>query len=35
MTTFPALIPSSRVFTPGEYPATAFNGYSGVLLASK
>ena len=29
MTTFPALIPSSRVFTPGEYPATAFNGYSG------
>jgi hypothetical protein len=27
--TFPALIPSSRVFTPGEYPATAFNGYSG------
>jgi len=29
MTTFPALTPSSRVFTPGEYPATAFNGYSG------
>jgi hypothetical protein len=28
-TTFPALTPSSRVFTPGEYPATAFNGYSG------
>jgi hypothetical protein len=30
MTTFPALIPSSRTFTPGEYPATAFSGYSGV-----
>ena len=30
MTTFPALIPSSRTFTPGEYPATAFAGYSGV-----
>ena len=29
MTTFPALIPSSRTFTPGEYPATAFAGYSG------
>jgi hypothetical protein len=29
MTTYPALIPSSRVFTPGEYPATAFSGYSG------
>jgi len=29
VTTFPALIPSSRVFTPGEYPATAFSGYSG------
>ena len=29
MTTFPALVPSSRVFTPGEYPATAFSGYSG------
>jgi hypothetical protein len=28
VTTFPALTPSSRVFTPGEYPATAFNGYS-------
>jgi len=27
---FPALIPSSRVFTPGEYPATAFMAYSGV-----
>jgi len=26
---FPALIPSSRVFTPGEYPATAFSGFSG------
>lgn len=30
MTTFPALIPSSRVFTPGEYPATAFSAFSGV-----
>jgi hypothetical protein len=29
MTTYPALTPSSRVFTPGEYPATAFSGYSG------
>ena len=29
MTTFPALVPSSRTFTPGEYPATAFNGFSG------
>ncbi len=29
MTTFPALVPSSRTFTPGEYPATAFSGYSG------
>jgi hypothetical protein len=29
VTTFPALTPSSRVFTPGEYPATAFSGYSG------
>ena len=29
MTTYPALIPSSRTFTPGEYPATAFSGYSG------
>jgi len=30
VTTFPALIPSSRVFTPGEYPATAFSAFSGV-----
>ena len=30
MTTFPALIPSSRTFTPGEYPLTPFSGYSGV-----
>lgn len=30
MASFPALIPSSRVFTPGEYPATAFSSYSGV-----
>jgi hypothetical protein len=29
MTTFPALVPSTRSFTPGEYPATAFAGYSG------
>lgn len=29
MTTFPALVPSSRTFTPGEYPATAFAGYNG------
>jgi hypothetical protein len=29
MSTFPALVPSSRTFTPGEYPATAFAGYSG------
>jgi hypothetical protein len=29
MTAFPALIPSSRTFTPGEYPATAFIGFSG------
>jgi hypothetical protein len=29
MTTFPALVPSSRTLTPGEYPATAFSGYSG------
>jgi hypothetical protein len=29
MTTFPALIPSSRTFTPGEYPHTSFAGWSG------
>lgn len=29
MTTFPALIPSSRIFTPGEYPNTPFAGWSG------
>jgi len=29
MSTFPALVPSSRTFTPGEYPATAFSGFSG------
>jgi hypothetical protein len=29
MTAFPALVPSSRTFTSGEYPATAFSGYSG------
>lgn len=27
--TFPSLIPSARVFTPGEYPNTAFTGWSG------
>lgn len=26
---FPPLIPSSRTFTPGEYPATAFSTYNG------
>jgi hypothetical protein len=30
MTAFPALIPSSRVFTPGEYPHTAFRAWSGL-----
>lgn len=29
MTTYPALTPSSRLFTPGEYPASAISGYSG------
>jgi hypothetical protein len=29
MTAFPPLVPSSRTFTPGEYPATAFSGFSG------
>lgn len=29
MTTFPALVPSSRTFTPGEYPHTPFAGWSG------
>lgn len=29
MATFPALIPSSRVFTPGEYPNTAHTAWSG------
>lgn len=29
MATFPTLIPSSRTFTPGEYPHTAFTGMSG------
>ncbi len=29
MTAFPTLVPSSRTFTPGEYPATAFSGFSG------
>lgn len=29
MTTFPALVPSSRIFTPGDYPATEFATYSG------
>jgi hypothetical protein len=30
MTTFPTLTPSSRTFTPGEYPHSAFTGMSGV-----
>jgi hypothetical protein len=30
MTAFPALIPSSRVFTPGEYPHTAFRAWNGL-----
>jgi len=29
MATFPAITPSSRTFTPGNYPATAFVGHSG------
>lgn len=29
MTTFPALQPSSRTFTPGEYPNTPFKAWSG------
>jgi hypothetical protein len=29
MTTFPALKPSSRTFTPGAYPNTAFRAWSG------
>lgn len=29
MTTFPALVPSSRTFTPGEYPNTAFRSWNG------
>lgn len=29
MTAFPAIVPSSRTFTPGEYPTAAFSGYSG------
>jgi hypothetical protein len=44
MATFPALVPSSRTFTPGEYPHTPFATYSGfqnrvrhgnVMLASQ
>ena len=44
MTTFPTLTPSSRTFTPGEYPHTPFNTISGwqnrvrhsnVMLASQ
>lgn len=30
MATFPALTPSGRTFTPGEYPHSAFTGMSGV-----
>jgi hypothetical protein len=29
MTAFPTLIPSTRTFTPGEYPHTAYQAYSG------
>jgi hypothetical protein len=29
MTTFPTLIPSTRIFTPGEYPHTAYQAFSG------
>jgi hypothetical protein len=29
MTVFPTLIPSTRTFTPGEYPHTAYQAYSG------
>lgn len=29
MTTFPALHPASRTFTPGDYPHKALTGYSG------
>lgn len=29
MATFPALIPSGRTFTPGEYPNTSFTAWSG------
>ena len=29
MATFPALEPNSRTFTPGQFPATAINVYSG------
>lgn len=29
MATFPALSPSSRTFTPGEYPNTAYTAWSG------
>lgn len=29
MTSFPAIVPSSRAFTPGEYPVTSFGAYTG------
>jgi hypothetical protein len=29
MATFPTLVPSGRSYTPGEYPHTAFDPYSG------
>jgi hypothetical protein len=29
MTSFPTLIPSTRTFTPGEYPHTTYQAYSG------
>lgn len=28
--TFPALVPSSRTYTPGDYPNTAFKAFSGI-----
>jgi hypothetical protein len=30
MSTFPALVPSSRTFTPGSYPNTAYQGVNGM-----
>lgn len=30
MSIFPSLIPSTRIFTPGEYPHTAYQAWSGI-----